>query len=300
MAQTVLRGTVNRRTRGVVADNTEKALLRAVDLNLSLFTYDEIMNEVCDLGPHGEASRTAVSAHIRQEYVSADWVEALEQKLKTHLQVFRDGEALTLEKNEKKFQTFFARHRSIRTLGQQAFETFRGDAGGDDKTIYTDNEVKLALGHFAYDDTLFVRRSDIENLFPPRVLPSLTLSKQFLSGREGMYEMPPVTEGAWITNHDKSSCIWIPTIDRMETSRACSLMVQGRLPSDPNLAMSLISNDNFPTPRAGTDHCGTELTCSTVRSSSEGVGSTASWCESLTGIASTLSRGFFAGPKDLH
>jgi hypothetical protein len=288
-ASAVRTGTMTRRCRGVVLTDEDERQLLSEQLQVPRYSRSEIaeISRLADL--HENPSQTAISSHIMKEFVSEDAINVRERKVETHIKFFK-GKELNLD--QKEFITYFTRQRNLVRLGQMGFESFCTRASSDEMEVLNDSlNVKKALVRFPTDEKVFVRRKDIDDLFPPSRVPDLTLEVAFLGGRQGLRTLASVPEmevediDKYLEENSRVKTVMDQDVDNVveESITLPDHYFHGVNSPYRNLneVLASISRDRA---RRAARGGGPELTGATNSSRSEtgSISTATSWCESLT------------------
>jgi hypothetical protein len=281
------KATLTRRSRGVVLTDEDDRQLYSEKLNLPMFSMMDITELARLEDLHEAPSQTAISSRIRSEFVNADAIDMREHKVNCHLKFF-EGKDKNL--SQKDFVTYFARHRNITQLSRLGFEQFMTRATGEEADYHVNDSdhLKTALVRFPNEMKKFIRRKDVDDLFPPSRVPDLTLQVAFLGGTQELRTLASLEEYDLdahlgerlniLTELDQQAEVVIEESIAHPDSYYAGIRSPYR-----NLDEVLVSIQRDRARRAGL-HCVPELTGDTVstnRSETSSV-TTTSWCEGFS------------------
>jgi hypothetical protein len=170
----------SRKLRGIILDDTDKALSRLQDLEVRVYTQQEVEEDAAtdDLDRFGDVSRTSLQGKISQDFVDYDKFDLTEKKIAVITKAFK-GPSVLLEKQK----SYEGRMRSVARAQQRIFEAKSTE-------LSFTPEVKAALAQpWAGSRRLYVKRSELEALLPVGVIPSFTIPVTCLSGSMSLIDM---------------------------------------------------------------------------------------------------------------
>ena len=170
----------SRRLRGVLLDDTDKALTRLQQLDVRVYSQTEVEEDAAadDLDRFGDVSRTSLQGKISQDFVDYDKFDLTEKKIAVITKAFKGPSVL-----EEKQKSYEGRMRSVARAQQRVFES-----KNIEMTFIP--EVKAALAQpWVGSRRLYVKRSELEVLLPIGVIPSFTIPVTCLSGSMSLIDM---------------------------------------------------------------------------------------------------------------
>lgn len=169
----------SRKLRGVILDESDKALARLQNLDIRVYTRAEAEEETSaeDMASFGEVSRTALQSKLSEQFIDYDRLDLTEKKIAVISKAFRGPSVL---KEEQK--SYEGRMRSVARAQQRIFSD-RGE-------ITPAPEVSVAIMQpWVARTRLYVLRTDLTELLPRGIIPSFTIPVSFLSGSMNRIEL---------------------------------------------------------------------------------------------------------------
>jgi hypothetical protein len=169
----------SRKLRGVILDESDKALARLKELDIRVYTREEAEDDASanDLASFGEVSRTALQSKLSEQFVDYDRLDLTEKKISVITKAFKGPSVL---KEEQK--SYEGRMRSVAKAQKRIF-----DARGE---ITPAPMVQVAIRQpWASIRRLYVLRSELTELLPRGVIPSFTIPVDFLAGSMSQIEV---------------------------------------------------------------------------------------------------------------
>jgi len=170
----------SRKLRGVILDDTDKAVVRLQGLGVRVYTQSEAEEAVSldDLEHYGEMSRTSVQSNIASDFVDYEKFDLTEKKISVVSKAFNGPSVL---KEEQK--SYEGRMRSVVRAQQRVHRSANAE-------LIPSPIVKEAIMQpWAALRRLYVKRSDLEGLLPTGIIPSFTIPVEHLSGSMSLIEM---------------------------------------------------------------------------------------------------------------
>jgi hypothetical protein len=171
----------SRRLRGVILDETDKALARLQELKIETFNYEQVSSEASfsDLQSYGDMSMTSLQARIREDFVDYDRFDLTEKKVAVIAKAF---EGLSVLKETQK--SYEGRMRSVARAQQRIYEN-HGEYVATPQVEVAIRQPWVAIRK------LYVRKSEMLRLLPRGVIPSFTIPGENLEGSMSLIDMSP-------------------------------------------------------------------------------------------------------------
>jgi len=170
----------SRKLRGVILDDTDKALKRLQELGVRVYTQVEVEEDAAadDLERFGEVSRTSLQGKISQDFVDYEKFDLTEKKVAVIAKAFNGPSVLT--ETQKSYE---GRMRSVARAQRRIHIANNAE-------LVPAPMVQVALMQpWAAIRRLYVRRTDLDGLLPIGVIPSFTIPVTHLSGSMSLIEM---------------------------------------------------------------------------------------------------------------
>lgn len=166
--------------RGVLIDDSDKALARLQSLEVKVFDYSEVEASATmdEIESFGDMSRTSLQSKINQDFVDYQKFDLTEKKLAAITKAIKGPSVL----NERQ-KSYEARMRSVAKAQKRVFE--RNSTNLSPLPLV---QAKIQQP-WAAIERFYVKRSEIERLLPKGILPSFTIPIQNLSGSMNLIEM---------------------------------------------------------------------------------------------------------------
>jgi hypothetical protein len=170
----------SRKLRGVILDETDKALNKLKELKVPVYTKAEAESSSAaeELGMFGDMSRTSLNSKVRQDFCDYEQFDLTEKKVAVVAKAFK-GESV-LKEGQKSYE---GRMRSVAKAQRRILES-------RDMPSTPSLLVRTAIAQpWASSERLYVRRSDLEGLLPMGLIPSFTIPVTCLAGSMSLIDM---------------------------------------------------------------------------------------------------------------